>query len=114
MSGSPEKMVSEIIGDNEPDQTTVKSLLGGGKTVEFGVMIMGGAVVKPDNPPLASAGSNSTKPAHGSSVRELLKSAEFWSDLEGFLEHRVKDRDEALRVTRLFKTAWERGEEEAS
>ncbi|PWY92259.1 hypothetical protein BO70DRAFT_327331 [Aspergillus heteromorphus CBS 117.55] len=102
------KTVAEVLGD-EP------GLLVGGKEVEFGVMVMGGAVAKvnQEGGEAAAGGSGSgpsssptPKPAVGPSGEEVLRTEAFWDDLQGFLEQRVKDYDEARRLRGVFKSAW--------
>ncbi|EED24586.1 conserved hypothetical protein [Talaromyces stipitatus ATCC 10500] len=108
VGGSSERTVAEILVDSEPE------LLSGGKTVEFGIMIMGGASVKPEvteSPTGAGATVTETrpyqsKPAVGASGSEVLQTEDFWKDLEGFLELRTKDTVEALRLSGIFKRAW--------
>ena len=92
------KTIAELLED-EPE------LLAGGKKVEFGVMIMGGAKA------VEEAGGNdeassSPKPAIGPSGEALVETDAFWSDLEGYLEQRLKDVEEAQKLTTLFKGAW--------
>ncbi|KAL4892047.1 cell-cycle control medial ring component [Aspergillus ambiguus] len=95
------KTIAEILSD-EPQ------MLAGGKEVEFGVMIMGGAKVveadmtsSPEQPD-----SGAPKPAVGPSGEAVLETQAFWDDLEGFLEQRVKDTGEAVKLKVLFKNAW--------
>jgi hypothetical protein len=112
VGGSAEKTLAEILADSEPDA------LHGGKTVEFGVMIMGGATVKsaPSATTESPAGTAATvaeadplpsNPAQGLSGAEAVKTDAFWKDLEGYLELRMKDTPEALRLAGIFKRAWE-------
>lgn len=105
------KTVAEVLAD-EPDA------LAGGKEVELGVMIMGGAtVVSPDAPPAAAAEEKpeaeappvQLKAVQGPSGEEILKTDAFWDDLRGFLAQRIKDETEAARLKELFKKAWEEG-----
>lgn len=96
------KTVSEILAD-EPD------MLGGGKEVELGVMIMGGAKVVPEGSTgekMEAEGEVTANPAVGPSGQEVLETETFWDDLQGFLMQRVKDVDEAKRLRSLFKVAW--------
>lgn len=102
------KTIAEILTD-EPDVLT------GGKEVEFGVMIMGGATVidaqpsaqttiqKENEPPTAPI---QTKPAVGPSGEQVLKTEAFWDDLQGFLAQRIKDEKEAARLRQVFHAAW--------
>ncbi|PLB52180.1 hypothetical protein P170DRAFT_377752 [Aspergillus steynii IBT 23096] len=94
------KTIAELL-DDEPE------LLAGGKTVEFGVMIMGGAKAVEEGEKGAAAGSSSSpKAAIGPSGEVLLETEAFWNDLEGYLEQRLKDVEEAQKLTTLFKGAW--------
>lgn len=95
------KTVAEVLSD-EPEMLT------GGKEVEFGVMIIGGAQVveTAESQPEAAAEQDVPKPAVGPSGADLLKTDAFWDDLQGFMEQRLKDADEAKRLAVLFKGAW--------
>jgi len=100
------KTVSEVLAD-EPE------LLSGGKEVEFGVMVMGGAtVVEPvsgDRTAGEGEGEVTAKPVVGLSGEDVLETEAFWDDLQGFLMQRVKDVEEAKRLKALFKGAWSSG-----
>jgi ubiquitin-like protein 4 len=103
-----------------------------GKTVELGVMILGGA---PD--PLSKTGTSSTSdakpamteeaaeaptthpermegietmtsqpPAQGPSGEEILKTDDFWTDLQGYLEQRIKDEARAAILVQMWKSNW--------
>lgn len=85
-------------------------------------MVMGGA---PDPPPTGAATAQ-TDPAMASApgseqataeaapettaddtnAAATLESSEFWSDLQGFLEQRLKSEKEASRLKTLFENAW--------
>lgn len=94
------KTVVEVLAD-EPEMLT------GGKEVEFGVMIIGGAqVVEAVESQPEAAPEEVPKPAAGPSGEEVLKTDAFWDDLQGFMEQRLKDADEAKRLAVLFKSAW--------
>lgn len=95
------KTVVEVLAD-EPD------ILAGGKEVEFGVMIIGGAkaVETAESRPEGTQEQDVAKPAVGPSGAEVLQTEAFWNDLQGFLEQRLKDADEAKRLAELFKGAW--------
>lgn len=99
------KTVAEVLAD-EPE------MLAGGKEVEFGVMIIGGAVaVEAAESQLEVAPEQDVpKPAIGPSGAEVLQTESFWEDLQGFLEQRLKDADEAKRLSVLFKGAWSSGQ----
>ena len=97
------KTIAEVLAD-EPGMLT------GGKAVEFGVMIIGGAhVVDTTKPQLELAEPQDTsppKPAIGPSGAEIVRTDVFWDDLQGYLEQRLKDEQEARRLRALFKEAW--------
>ncbi|KAL1964381.1 hypothetical protein VTN77DRAFT_7066 [Rasamsonia byssochlamydoides] len=97
VGGSPEKTLAEILTESEPE------VLSGGKTVEFGVMIMGGASIKPAT---AATETPSTVPSPPKPA-EVLSTDAFWTDLEGFLEKRIRDQPEAARLAGVFRRAWE-------
>ncbi|EXJ92023.1 hypothetical protein A1O3_00573 [Capronia epimyces CBS 606.96] len=40
------------------------------------------------------------------SGQDVVKTAEFWADLQGFLEQRIRDQAEAGRLRGLFERAW--------
>jgi ubiquitin-like protein 4 len=94
------KTVADVLAD-EPEA------LNGGKEIEFGVMIIGGTnVVEPNvfgitaiEGALASASNSMPEPG-------VLQTDAFWEDLETFLEQRINDRLEAVRLAGLFKTTW--------
>ncbi|KAJ9191311.1 hypothetical protein DTO164E3_6143 [Paecilomyces variotii] len=101
------KTIAEVLAD-EPDVLT------GGREVEFGVMIMGGATVIDEQSPTQTnqkeneppTGPIQPKPAVGPSGEEVLKTEAFWDDLQGFLAQRIKDEKEAARLRQVFHTAW--------
>ncbi|PYI17466.1 hypothetical protein BO86DRAFT_386398 [Aspergillus japonicus CBS 114.51] len=98
-------------------------LLAGGKEVEVAVMVLGGGRVVPAEGEGEAEGEGSgvgvkeeetpaepvVKPAVGPSGEEVVKTEAFWEDLQGFLEQRVKDAEEARRLRGLFREAWEGG-----
>jgi ubiquitin-like protein 4 len=112
---------------------------GTAKEIEFGVMVMGGApdqvktpaeavpvtdaaptaearepvevnatpmegVEKGSSPPVSTAVEGS-----GPSGVGILKQKEFWDDLQGFLEQRLKDEGEAGRLRKVFEGTWRAG-----
>lgn len=100
------KTVAELLSD-EPD------MLSGGKEVEFGVMVMGGAKVVGSTSSTAAAaetGAAGEKPSPSAAVgpngKEVLQTDAFWEDLQGYLSQRIKDVDEAQRLRTLFQSAW--------
>jgi len=96
------------------------------KTLELGVMIIGGAasISSPKamdegkSAPAATASEEaatpmegiekvtSPPPAQGPSGQEMLQTDDFWDDLKGFLEQRLKDEGEASRLKEVFRGAW--------
>jgi len=97
------KTLAEVLAD-EP------AILAGGKEVEIGVMIIGGAQAVESSvaqPEVAEKRDESPpKPAVGPSGEEVLRTDAFWDDLQGYLEQRLKDEDEAKRLRSVFKNAW--------
>ncbi|KAJ5706593.1 hypothetical protein N7488_006394 [Penicillium malachiteum] len=96
------KTVAEILSD-EPE------MLIGGKEVEFGVMIIGGAKtidIEEAQPATEPRDVSPPKPAVGPSGAEVVQTDAFWNDLQGYLEQRLKDDQEAKRLRELFKSAW--------
>ncbi|KAJ5688853.1 hypothetical protein N7462_003245 [Penicillium macrosclerotiorum] len=97
------KTMAEILAD-EP------GMLAGGKEVEFGVMILGGAkaVELSESQPEATETQNTPpqKAAIGPSGAEVVRTEAFWNDLQGYLEQRLKDEAEAKRLHALFKEVW--------
>lgn len=106
------------------------------KEIEFGVMVMGGApdqvktpaeavpamdaaptaeareAVEANATPMEGVEKVSSSPVSvvaegsGPSGAEVLKQNEFWDDLQGFLEQRLRDEGEAGRLRKVFEGAW--------
>ncbi|KAJ5181371.1 Cell-cycle control medial ring component [Penicillium cf. griseofulvum] len=97
------KTLAEVLAD-EP------AILAGGKEVEIGVMIIGGAQVVESavaQPEVTEKRDQSPpKAAIGPSGEEVLHTDAFWDDLQGYLEQRLKDEEEAKRLRLVFKEAW--------
>lgn len=97
------KTLAEMLVD-EP------TILAGGKEVEIGIMIIGGAqavessATQPEAP--EKRDESPPKPAVGPSGEEVLRTEAFWDDLQGYLEQRLKDEAEAKHLRSLFKDAW--------
>jgi len=102
------KTVSEVIGQDVEGE------------VEFGVMIMGGAVASPavgtpvTSPPVVAPSEaekgqagEAAPVAVGPSGKEVVATEEFWADLGNFVMQRTKDEAEAERLTKVFREAWE-------
>lgn len=87
------KTLKDILGDNADEATDV----------EFGVMVMGGAVA-------ASTGeSHETVPvAQGPSGVEVMASEEFWKDLGGYLQQRIRSEGDSEMVLGIFREAWDK------
>ncbi|KAH6669891.1 cell-cycle control medial ring component-domain-containing protein [Halenospora varia] len=94
------------------DSKILKDVLGeeavakGGK-VEFGLMVIGGAAA------VMAKKDEEKEPLVVDDVgigkgEEILKTAEFWGDLKGFLVQRLKDEEEGERLAGVFKKAWEK------
>ncbi|KAJ5957979.1 uncharacterized protein N7479_005129 [Penicillium vulpinum] len=97
------KTLAEVLAD-EP------VIMAGGKEVEIGVMIIGGAQVVESavtQPEITEKRDESPpKVAIGPSGEEILHTEAFWHDLQGYLEQRLKDEGEAKRLKLMFKEAW--------
>ncbi|KGO74467.1 Cell-cycle control medial ring component [Penicillium italicum] len=97
------KTLAELLAD-EP------AIMAGGKEVEIGVMVIGGAQVVESTvtqPEITEKRDESPpKPAIGPSGEEVLHTEAFWDDLQGYLEQRLKDEEEAKRLRVVFKEAW--------
>lgn len=93
------KSVAEVLAD-EPD------MMAGGKEVEFGVMVMGGAkVVEPTKEGEDQEWENvpSQPAAEGERV---LENDDFWDDLQTYLGQRLQDGGQAKKLRELFRNAW--------
>jgi ubiquitin-like protein 4 len=103
-----------------------------GKTVEMGVMVLGGAPDPPAKtgpihggdaapvPPLAAPEvpapaaekmdgiekASLPPPVQGPSGKEILETEEFWTDMQGYLEQRIKSESEAVRLVQKWKSNW--------
>lgn len=82
--------MKDLAGD---DETTSK--------LEFSVMVIGGAAsLKPKD-----GEEVEPKVATGPHGAEVVKTEEFWSDLNGYLTQRLKDEHAASKYTAIFKKA---------
>lgn len=115
----------KILYNKKPvtDSKTVGEVVGAdaGTQVEFGVMVLGGAVASPatsspvQSPPALAPsehdkglGSQTAAPAaQGPSGREVVDDV-FWSDLKGFVVQRIRDEKEGERLVTMFRDAWEK------
>ncbi|KAK7184264.1 hypothetical protein PSPO01_09641 [Paraphaeosphaeria sporulosa] len=109
------------------DSKTVAEVVGvdAGTEVEFGVMVLGGAVAggtPVQSPPAVAPGEEEkglagavdqgtskteTPGAQGPSGQAVVN-AEFWDDLKGFVVQRIRDEKEGDRMVGVFKSAWEK------
>lgn len=98
---------SKVLKDLAPPGTT---------TLDFTVMVMGGAATAAAAAAAAAAeGKEAPKDADtrqadvaavGPSGSEVLQSTEFWDDLKGYLLQRIRSEKEANDVFDTFQTAW--------
>ncbi|KAK0626147.1 cell-cycle control medial ring component-domain-containing protein [Immersiella caudata] len=95
------------------DSKTLKDVLGDGGekkgSVEFSVMVIGGAATLAAAEAARGGASQEggENVAQGLSGEGVLATEEFWSDLRGFLQQRVRDEKVAGEAAGLFKGAWE-------
>jgi hypothetical protein len=105
--GLPAEKV-KVLYNKKPvaDSKTLKDILGDkadeAKDVEFSFMVLGGAAAA------ASGVAESAPVAQGTSGTEVLGSEEFWSDLQGYLQQRIRSEGDSERVLGIFKDAWDR------
>ncbi|RMJ07430.1 hypothetical protein BHE90_007273 [Fusarium euwallaceae] len=84
-----------------PDSKILKDLLGDtDMSIEFTVMVIGGAAAIPPEEPEAA-------PEVLPTGKEALETEEFWSDLKGFLMQRLKDEAQAEELSVLFRSSWQ-------
>ncbi|KAL9636451.1 MAG: hypothetical protein Q9164_002815 [Protoblastenia rupestris] len=105
---SDAKIVKEVIGEEGLQKAEV----------EFGVMVMGyvapAAASKADVPKETAGdkmevdGERETAAAEGAIGEEALGREEFWDDLKGFLQQRLKDESLAEDALGVFRNAWRR------
>lgn len=105
------KVLKDLIGDEE-------------MTVEFSVMVMGGAVAAAASPAAASDGSpvaaatpraaeeeiaaaDAAPVAQGQSGEAVLETDAFWTDLRGFLLQRIRDEKITEELFGKFLSSWE-------
>jgi ubiquitin-like protein 4 len=48
----------------------------------------------------------SPPPVQGASGKQVLQTEAFWKDLQGFLEQRIRDEAEAVRLVQKWRSAW--------
>ncbi|KAI0467801.1 cell-cycle control medial ring component [Xylaria cf. heliscus] len=79
------KVLKDLVGDEDT-------------TIEFSVMVMGGAA--------AAKPEAQNDVAQGLSGADVLQTQDFWSDLNGFLLQRIRDEQLATELTDTFQQAW--------
>lgn len=87
------KILGDVVGEDGSSSVTV----------EFTVMVIGGAAAVLPADDAAAATTPSGKPKGAAAV----EAADFWTDLHGFLMQRVKDEGTAAELSTLFRNAWE-------
>jgi len=100
------------------DSKTLKDLLAGADAteIEFSVMIMGGAATLAaaaeakaagQKRPASEAVAETEAPvAQGLSGTPVLETEQFWEDLKGFLQQRIRDEKAAEVLLGRFRGAW--------
>lgn len=98
------------------DSKVLKDLLGEDETsVEFSVMVLGGAAAaaspapKNEGGPSAAAAADSASTAQGTSGEAVLQTDAFWTDLRGFLSQRIRDEKITEELFGKFLSSWESG-----
>jgi ubiquitin-like protein 4 len=49
---------------------------------------------------------SSPPPVQGPSGKQILQTEDFWKDLQGFLEQRIKHEAEAVRLVQKWRSGW--------
>jgi hypothetical protein len=84
-----------------PDSKILKDVLGEtDRSVEFSIMVLGGAAAVPPEEPEATPEAEPTGAA-------ALETEKFWEDLKGFLAQRLKDQEQAETLSALLKSSWQ-------
>jgi hypothetical protein len=96
------------------DSKILRELVGGPeeRTVEFSVMVLGGAAAGAAADKKAAGGGTGEEDRHvaqGLSGTAVLRTEEFWTDLGGFLQQRIRDERAAEEVAGVFRGAWKEG-----
>lgn len=103
----PEKI--KMLHKKKPvaDSKVLKDLIGDESetTVEFSVMVMGGAASSPKTEE-GSVG-DATPVAQGTSGEAVLETDAFWTDLRGFLLQRIRDEKVTEELFGKFLSSWE-------
>lgn len=97
-----------VLGGARDPPAKFGAATGGGDAAAHG---LGGAQAATDAPPSESMEgieklSSPPPPVQGPSGRDILRSDEFWTDLQGYLEQRIKDEGEAVRLVQNWKGNW--------
>ncbi|KAL7937471.1 cell-cycle control medial ring component domain-containing protein [Trichoderma chlorosporum] len=83
------------------------------KTVDFSVMVIGGAAaIPPEEKTPAGEAMDTDEPvataqADAATVEAELESDAFWADLGGFLQQRLKAQAKAEELSSLFRSSWQ-------
>ena len=100
---SDAKTVREVLGGSEGLRKVREGVVGSDKGVEFMVMVMG--YVAP-----ATVEKEGEKEKEGEGTvgegKAMLEGEEFWRDLKGFLEQRLRDEGVAGEVIECFRKGW--------
>lgn len=93
------------------DSKVLKDLLGEDETsVEFSVMVLGGAAATASPAPKAEDDAADAAPtAQGTSGEAVLQTDAFWTDLRGFLSQRIRDEKITEELFGRFLSSWESG-----
>ncbi|KAM0250897.1 hypothetical protein ACHAQJ_008431 [Trichoderma viride] len=98
------------------DSKVLKELLAkeSDKTIDFSVMVLGGAAAippleeeKPAGDAMDTDAPVSTAQADAATVEADLESDAFWADLKGFLQQRLKAEAKGEELSDLFKSSWQ-------
>ncbi|RMJ27210.1 hypothetical protein PHISP_01919 [Aspergillus sp. HF37] len=93
------KSIAEVLAD-EPD------MMAGGKEVEFGVMVMGGAKVVEPTKEGEDQEWEKVPSQPAAEGERVLENDDFWDDLQTYLGRRLQDGGQAKKLRELFRNAW--------
>lgn len=79
------------------------------RTIEFSVMVIGGAAAIPPaaEEEMADDVPVSTAQADEATVEAELEAEAFWADLKGFLQQRLKAQGKGEELADLFRSSWQ-------
>ncbi|KAM0486077.1 hypothetical protein ACHAPX_000779 [Trichoderma viride] len=79
------------------------------RTIEFSVMVIGGAAAIPPAPEVEMAEDVpvSTAQADEATVEAELEAEAFWADLKGFLQQRLKAQGKGEELAEMFRSSWQ-------